>query len=822
MPLSSGQLLNNRYRILRLLGQGGMGAVYLAEDDNLPGKQVAIKENLDLSQAAQDQFKREATILARLKHPNLPQVADHFVLPTGAQYLVMEHVEGEDLEQILARRGPLPEAEVLGWMGQVLDAVEYMHTWVDPATGQVTPVVHRDIKPANIKRTPRGRIMLVDFGIAKYQQAGGTLTGARAASPGFSPLEQYTGGTDVRSDIYSLGATLYCLLTGRIPPEAPDLAAGSASLLPPRALAPMVSGNTETTILQAMRLPVSQRYQRVADLQLALTPGAWQACPACGAANRMGARFCHNCGGLLTAAATASNPTLVTPRRLGWGRPDVRIALLGTAVVVLVASAALAARLVHLPTSVIPSPTPALAARVTVIVTETVPFPTSTSSSTITPTPTHTSSPTFTATVPSSTSTSLPTIAPSSTHTNSPTPIDFPALTASPSQRLANMATPAPTKALPVVDIANPAVPAIIEAPIGSTLKDWQRSGHSDVRAEAFRHWDQSDPQAVPAACAKCHSSGGYRDYLGADGSAAGKVDKAAAINTVVDCVACHNSVTSAKEWVIFPSGIGLTGLGAESVCIECHQGRESKVSLDRQVYETFGLTDQDLDIVVKPMVNTVDGKATTTTFGFRNIHYYAAAATQYGTLASGGYEYDGHSYDGKFEHAGPPYNTCISCHDPHSLKRTVDKCWICHAGVRTAEDLVKIRFSNLDYDGDGDVKEGVAFELAGLQEKLLVAIKAYAKEVARADICYDTNTYPYFLADANANGKLDQGEKSYSAWTPRLLRAAYNYQVSMKDPGAYAHNPRYIVQLLYDSIEDLGKAVEVDMASLIRPDLKR
>ena len=344
MPLPSGQLINNRYRILRLLGQGGMGAVYLAEDGNLPGKQVAIKENLDLSQAAQDQFKREAMILARLKHPNLPQVTDHFVLPTGAQYLVMEYVDGEDLDQALARRGPLPEAEVLGWMGQVLDALEYMHTWVDPATGQVTPVVHRDIKPGNIKRTPQGRIMLVDFGIAKYQQAGGTLTGARAASPGFSPLEQYTGGTDVRSDVYSLGATLYCLLTGQIPPEAPDLAAGRVSLPPPRAVAPAVSANTETVILRAMQLLVTGRYQSVADLRLALTPGAWQACPACGATNRTGARFCHNCGGSLAAAAKSSNPTLRRPP-VRWGRRNAQIALVAIVAVVLLATGALASRL---------------------------------------------------------------------------------------------------------------------------------------------------------------------------------------------------------------------------------------------------------------------------------------------------------------------------------------------------------------------------------------------------------------------------------------------------------------------------------------------
>jgi len=302
--LPPGARLNNRYRILRLLGQGGMGAVYLAEDENLPGRQVAVKENLDLAQNARDQFKREATILARLKHPHLPQVTDHFVLPSGAQYLVMDYVAGEDLDQVLARRGPLPAAEALSWMTQVFDAVEYMHTWVDPTTGQALPVIHRDIKPGNIKLTPQGQIVLVDFGIAKYQTGGGTLTGARAASPGFSPVEQYTGGTDVRSDVYALGATLYCLLTGQTPPEAPELAAGRIQLARPRTLAPGLNARTEAAILQAMQLRASNRYQTVRELRQALAGPLQvqvkqQTCASCGAMNKPAAHFCQTCGAAL-------------------------------------------------------------------------------------------------------------------------------------------------------------------------------------------------------------------------------------------------------------------------------------------------------------------------------------------------------------------------------------------------------------------------------------------------------------------------------------------------------------------------------------------
>jgi serine/threonine protein kinase len=304
-------VLHNRYQIIKPLGQGGMGAVYLAEDLNLPGRLVAVKENFDSSQRAQEQFKREAVILARMKHPSLPQVTDHFLAP-NRQYLVMEYVEGEDLDEILSRRGALPEHEVLSWMGQIFEALEYMHGWVDPATKQPMPIIHRDIKPGNIKRTPEGRLMLVDFGIAKYQTTGGTETGARAASPGFSPVEQYSGGTDPRSDIYALGATLYCLLTAEVPPESPAIAGGV--LLPtPRSRNPHISPHVEQVILKAMQLQAGQRYQSIRELRQALsggmvgqvqiTPGL---CPTCGMANKATAKFCGRCGTPLAVGGAAA------------------------------------------------------------------------------------------------------------------------------------------------------------------------------------------------------------------------------------------------------------------------------------------------------------------------------------------------------------------------------------------------------------------------------------------------------------------------------------------------------------------------------------
>jgi serine/threonine protein kinase len=218
MSLNTGQILNNRYRIVKLLGQGGFGAVYRAWDINL-SRPCAVKENMDASPEAQVQFGREATILANLIHPNLVRVTDYFFLPGQGQYLVMDYVEGEDLQGMLERTGTqLNDAQALDWTGQVCDALNYLHS-------QNPPIIHRDIKPANIKITPEGKAILVDFGIAKiYDPNLKTTLGARAVTSGYSSPEQYgQGKTDPRSDIYSLGATLYTLLTGQAPPDSVDL-----------------------------------------------------------------------------------------------------------------------------------------------------------------------------------------------------------------------------------------------------------------------------------------------------------------------------------------------------------------------------------------------------------------------------------------------------------------------------------------------------------------------------------------------------------------------------------------------------------------------
>ncbi len=260
MPLIPGQILNNRYRIVKLLGQGGFGAVYRAWDLHLKAP-CAVKENLDTTEKAQDQFEREAILLAKLHHPNLPRVIDHFSLPDQGQYLVMDFIEGDNLEDILIQNAaPLPEDLVMSWLQQICSALSYLHA-------QQPPVIHRDIKPANIKITPQGQVYLVDFGIAKiFDPHLRTTVGARAVTPGYSPPEQYGfGKTDPRSDIYALGATLYKALTGQDPTESVQRTVGTP-LPAPRLLNQALRPRTEAIILKAMDTTPTNRFQSAAEV----------------------------------------------------------------------------------------------------------------------------------------------------------------------------------------------------------------------------------------------------------------------------------------------------------------------------------------------------------------------------------------------------------------------------------------------------------------------------------------------------------------------------------------------------------------------------
>jgi eukaryotic-like serine/threonine-protein kinase len=271
--LKPGTVLRERYKIIAPVGQGGMGAVYRADDLRLEGRVCAIKEVHPDPEAtpealaqSREQFRREAFTLARLDQPNLPKVSDTFT-EGWREYLVMDFVGGQDLRQVMEdrrRQGEFLDNEtVLRWADQLCDALEYLHT-------QDPPVVHRDIKPANIKLTPEGLIKLVDFGLVKLLAADESRTVTVLQGRGtvaYTPLEQYggdAGHTDVRSDIYSLGATLYHLLTNRPPADAKQRFLDPDVLTPPRSTNPRISPGTERAILAAIAMHPNERPPDVA------------------------------------------------------------------------------------------------------------------------------------------------------------------------------------------------------------------------------------------------------------------------------------------------------------------------------------------------------------------------------------------------------------------------------------------------------------------------------------------------------------------------------------------------------------------------------
>ena len=323
----------------------------------------------------------------------------------------------------------------------------------------------------------------------------------------------------------------------------------------------------------------------------------------------------------------------------------------------------------------------------------------------------------------------------------------------------------------------------------------WHSSAHADASAPAFTDWNEDG--AIPATCARCHSSQGLIDYAGGDGSPAFQVDSAAPTGSVIDCKTCHNEAVSALTQVTFPSGATVEGLGPEARCMTCHQGRASGADVDKVIAKA-GTAGED----------TVDGA-----LAFTNVHYYPAAASLYAGVAAGGYQYDDQIYDVRFRHV-PGFDTCVGCHDPHSLEVKVDACSTCHTGATDNAKLRDIRMiasRNQDYDGDGNTSEGIAYEVQGLREILLSTLRSYAIAHGGA-LCYGAGHYPYWFTDTNGNGTCETSEaafaNAYHAWTPRALKAAYNYQLSTTDPGNFAHNAKYTIQLLHDSIVDLGGAV--------------
>ncbi|MHC4959853.1 MAG: Ig-like domain-containing protein [Planctomycetota bacterium] len=337
----------------------------------------------------------------------------------------------------------------------------------------------------------------------------------------------------------------------------------------------------------------------------------------------------------------------------------------------------------------------------------------------------------------------------------------------------------------------------------------WRDSPHNDVTAEAFTHWDEDGE--VPSRCAKCHTTTGYLEFLGDDGSTPGDVSNPHAIGQTVECVACHNTTAMFKTTVEFPSGVVVGGLGPEQNCMECHQGRASKEDVD----DTIGTTPEDDRLPDDDQ-------------GFINVHYFPAASTRYGGHVKTGYMYDGMEYDVLFAHV-PGLENCQECHDAHTQQIRVNVCAQCHAGVASTADLHDIRMKSSatrDYDGDGNLTEGLYFELDTLRGMLLTAIKAYAEEVITKKICYDSHSYPYWFNDTDGDGNCSEGEANYGNqfkdFTPRLLKATFNYQFAVKDPGGFTHNGKFIIQLLHDSIADLNASAmttKVDLSEADRND---
>lgn len=276
-PLAKGTILRDRYIISDVVGKGGMGSVYRADDARLPGRQCAIKEvQIDPSVPSeavaqqQAQFLQEASILAQLDHPNLPKVSDFFN-HDGREYLVMDYVPGKDLREILDEVGDelLEEEVILDWAMQILDALSYLHE-NDP------PVLHRDIKPSNIKLTPDNRIKLVDFGLAKLLITDDMRTITIIQGRGtelYTPLEQYGGETDhtdIRSDLFAFGATLYTLLIGAPPPSAKERFLRPHLLQPPRDLNKNISRAVSDAVLWALEMHPDRRPTNSHALRAAL------------------------------------------------------------------------------------------------------------------------------------------------------------------------------------------------------------------------------------------------------------------------------------------------------------------------------------------------------------------------------------------------------------------------------------------------------------------------------------------------------------------------------------------------------------------------
>jgi serine/threonine protein kinase len=333
MTVETGTTLKNRYKILEQLGTGGMGEVYLAEDQTLANK-VAVKANHNMNANSAAQFIREARLLASLKHPNLPRVIDYFT-ENDTQYLVMDYIPGEDLRTLVEKKRKFNTEQILKWAEQLGNAITYLHT-------QNPPIFHRDIKPTNIKLMPNGEVVLVDFGIAKVgDPSQETLTGAWAFTPGFAPPEQVSGlRTGPQSDQFSLAATLYYVFSGKSPADSARRLMGEEELISLKTLVPDVPQHVSDAIEKALSIKQDARFTTVADFVEAIRSSSPIPDPSSAQKTQMGSRPQPPATPVsiapppAIAPPIAPAPALTPKKKKGVG---IWIALAGLAVITVVA-----------------------------------------------------------------------------------------------------------------------------------------------------------------------------------------------------------------------------------------------------------------------------------------------------------------------------------------------------------------------------------------------------------------------------------------------------------------------------------------------------
>ena len=321
----------------------------------------------------------------------------------------------------------------------------------------------------------------------------------------------------------------------------------------------------------------------------------------------------------------------------------------------------------------------------------------------------------------------------------------------------------------------------------------WARSGHANFHSPSFSYWNEAG--SIPPVCSTCHSGAGFRSLHGFDGSQPGLPDNPMPTGGVVDCATCHSPGIASLREIPLPSGNTHPVSGFEGACMTCHQGRGSSAMIERAVANS-GEDDVNEEL------------------SFINPHYSVAAASLLGCAGALGYQYPGKNYEPRFTHA-PSVTTCTSCHDPHSLTVAEETCRSCHQSGNSRD----IRISRMSYDGSGNLGQGIHHDIVANRRLLFSLITEYARDVTGTPVVY-VDRHPYFFTDHNDDGQPDQRDGApvpYGNWTPRLLKAAYNWKFVGADAGIHVHNAHYALQLLHDSAEDLSTALGRKLEGIAR-----